>query len=284
MVVDKEIEGMSTMWKVVSLVAIAALVFVVVALVLTHTPAASAAVVGPAPAVAVQRSGSAPVSVGAALDANGSSSTGGINVTGQGQVKAKPDVAYINLGVSSTGTTAKEAMDQNSAAMNSVVAKLAALGIDKKDMRTGNISLSPQTDTSKSGDASAPKIVGYWANNSLVVTVNDVNKVGAVLDAAVTAGANTAGGIRFDIKDSSKLQTEALNAALKDARSQADVVAAGLGLKVTGVQSATVDSTGGSGPIYLGMGAAPRAMAADQAPVEPGEMTISAVVRVTFGF
>ena len=105
-----------------------------------------------------------------------------------------------------------------------------------------------------------------------------------MLDGAVSAGANTAGGVRFEVKDTSKLQTEALNAALKDARAQADVVAAGLGLKVNGVQSATVDSTGGSGPIYVTMAAAPKGMGAADTPVEPGEMTISAVVRVTFGF
>jgi uncharacterized protein len=267
---------MASVWKIAAVVLVGVLVLAVAALVLTRIPVASAKVAGPTPVTVSSAQGAA--------TGTGAVENGGISVTGQGKVKAKPDVAYINLGVSSTGETAKAAMDENSAAMNSVVAKLAALGIDKKDMRTGNISLSPQTQTPRTGETGTPKIVGYWANNSLTVTMNDIAKVGEVLDAAVTAGANTAGGVRFEVKDTSKLQTEALNAALKDARAQADVVAAGLGLKVKGVQSATVDSTGGSGPIYVTMAAAPKGMGAADTPVEPGEMTISAVVRVTFGF
>jgi uncharacterized protein len=280
----KEIWDMSTAWKVVSLVAIAALVMVVVSLVLTRAPAAEATEAAASPAASAKAVLVSPASAVVARNGTGAEAAGAINVTGQGQVKAKPDVAYINLGVSSTGTTAKEAMDQNSVAMNSVIAKLAALGIDKKDIRTGNISLSPQTQTPKTGDTGSPKITGYWANNSVTVTINDINKVGEVLDAAVAAGANTAGGIRFDIKDSAKLQTQALNAAIADAQAQADVVAAGLGLKVTGVQSATVQSTGGSGPIYLAPAAMAKGMGADSTAVEPGELTITAVVQVSFAF
>ena len=138
---------MAGIWKVAAVVAMAVLVLAVVALVLTRIPVASARVSGPTPVVA--SSAQATVPVGA--------ENGGISVTGQGKVKAKPDVAYINLGVSSTGATAKEAMDQNSTAMNSVIAKLTALGIDKKDMHTGNISLSPQTQTPKTGETGTPR-------------------------------------------------------------------------------------------------------------------------------
>jgi len=264
---------MSATWKVISIVTLVAVILTAAAVVYTNTPLAKAKA-----AEAAQTSGRSGLAA-AALATEGTSATG-ITVTGQGQVKGKPDVAYISLGVRTFAATAKEAMAQNSGAMAAVIAKLEALGIAKKDVQTGSISLYPQTKPIKSDQPETQQIVGYWADNSLNVTINDIAKVGEVLDAAIAAGANTAGGIRFGVKDEAKLRDEALKEAVKAARAKADLIAGGLGLKVTGVVS--VAEEGYSGPVVRYEMAAVKA--AGEVPVEAGELTFTATVRVTFSF
>jgi len=263
----------STTWKVISIVTLVAVILTASAVVFSNTPLvkAKSAETGQT----ANRSGLSAT----ALAAEGASATG-ITVTGQGQVKGKPDVAYISLGVRTFAATAREAMAQNSLAMTAVIAKLEAVGIAKKDMQTGSISLYPQTKPVKSDQSETQQIIGYWADNSLNVTINDITKVGEVLDAAVTAGANTAGGIRFGVKDEAVLRDEALKEAVKSARAKADLMAAGLGLKVTGVVSVTEE--GYSGPVVRYEVAA--AKGASDVPVEAGELTFTATVRVTFSF
>jgi hypothetical protein len=107
--------------------------------------------------------------------------------------------------------------------------------------------------------------------------------VGEILDAAITAGANTVNGIRFGVKDSSKLNDQALTEAVKTARAKADLVAEGLGLKVTSVQSVSIDSYVGSEPVYAKMAAGGMRDSAS-VPIEAGELTFTASVRVTFNF
>jgi uncharacterized protein YggE len=134
----------------------------------------------------------------------------------------------------------------------------------------------------KPDQTAAPQIVGYWATNSLNVTVKDVDQVGDILDAAIAAGANTIDGIRFDVNDNSALEDQALQAAVKNARAKADVVAAGLGLKVTGVQNVVVDSYT---PVPYYAGAVMMGKGGDgSVPVEAGEIRVNAMVRVTFTF
>lgn len=257
---------MSTLWKAVSIVTLAAVVFTAAAVVVNRTTLVSAQ---PASATRAATTGE----------------QAGIVVVAQGEVTARPDVAYVSLGVRTTAATAREAMAQNSAALAAAIAKLEALGVAKKDMQTGSISLYPQTRPIKEGDMQTEQIVGYWANNTLKVTINDLTKIGEMLDAAIAAGANSVGSIRFGVKDDAALRDEALKAAVKSARAKADLVATGLGLKVSGVQSVSVESYGGPITPYAEFGMASAAKAADSSvPVEAGEMTFTASVRVTFEF
>jgi hypothetical protein len=255
---------MSTVWKVVSIVTLVAVIFTAAAVVFTRN-----GVVEARPAAQVKST----------------SEQSGIVVSAQGEVKAKPDVVYVSLGVRTMATTARQAMSQNNAAIAAVIAKIEALGVAKKDMQTGSINLYPQTRPIKQDDQQTETIVGYWANNTLNVTVNDLGKVGEILDAAITAGANSVGGIRFGVKDDTKLRDEALKDAVKNARAKADLVAAGLGIKVTGVQSVSVESYGSPGPVRVEYAAAAMGKAGDASvPVEAGEITYTASVRVTFEF
>jgi uncharacterized protein YggE len=160
--------------------------------------------------------------------------------------------------------------------MQAVIAAIKGIGIPDKNIQTNGVSLYPIYDQGQT-------ISGYNASNNVVVTVDDVNQVGAVLDAAVRAGANQATNVQFGFKDESALRNQALAAAAADARGKADALAGALGLQITGIES--VAEGGVSTPILqqprpLAVAAAAPAAA----PIEPGELEVVAQVTVVFGY
>lgn len=200
----------------------------------------------------------------------------GISVNGTGRVEARPDQAIVQAGVSTRAQTAQQAQADNNQAMQSVINAIKGLGIPDKDVQTSGVSLYPVITENNT-------VSGYNATNSVSVTVENVDQAGAVLDAAIKAGANTASGIRFGFKDETALRNRALAAAAADARSKADALAAALGLQISGVQAVSEGQV--NIPIPL---ASPRAASAAQAapsvPIEPGEQTITAEITIVFSY
>ena len=116
-----------------------------------------------------------------------------------------------------------------------------AAGVADKDIQTTSYQINTQYDYSnrKPGDNRPPKIVGYEVINNVRVTVRKVSDAGKVLDAGIGAGANDAGGIAFDLSDTTKAkaQTDALTRAVQNARSKADTLASAAGVTVYSIYS-----------------------------------------------
>jgi uncharacterized protein YggE len=203
----------------------------------------------------------------------------GIVVQGEGVAMAAPDLAILNLAVQTEAPTARAALDQNSAALNSVIDALKRIGIPEKDLQTSGLQISEVRARPRPGDETQPPITGYSVSNGLNVTV-EPGKAGEALDVAVAAGANASGGIRFTLKDDSELRREALNEAARSARSDAEALAGALGLRL-GTIRAVVEENGGAVPV-----ARTALMSFDAAspapPIQPGELTLRARVRVIF--
>jgi uncharacterized protein YggE len=208
----------------------------------------------------------------------------GIVVFGDGEATGTPDVAYVTLGVQSDGQTARQAMDANSTAIAAVIDAIKRTGIADSDIRTTGINLTPLMSQPRPGDQAPPQVVGYRASNGVAVTVNTIARTGDVLDAAVSAGATNAGGVRFAIKDDNPLRQKALDSAGHVGRSKADALAASLGLRVTGIQSVVEESSGTPQPVEArALGAAAPA-AAPPPPVQPGELSLRVRVQVVFSY
>jgi uncharacterized protein YggE len=203
----------------------------------------------------------------------------GLVVFGDGEASGAPDIATVTLGVQSEGRTAREAIDQNSAAMAAVIDALKRLGVPERNLRTAEFSLSEIRAPSRQGDQSPP-IVGYRAHSSLHVTVEPVARAGEAIDAAVGAGANVAGGVRFAISDDSELRRRALDQAGKAARAKAEALAASLGVRLGTIQ-AVVEEGADGGPVVRAESAPADARGAGP-PVQPGELTLRVRVRVVF--
>jgi hypothetical protein len=201
----------------------------------------------------------------------------GLTVVGEGTVQAPPDIAYLSAGVQSRGPTAREAQDANTAAMNQVLARIKALGIAEQDIRTSGVSLQPLYDRGPN------QLSGYIAHNQVTVTVREVRRAGELLDQAISAGANQAAGVRFGIRDDSQLRRQALDQAVKSARATADAMAAAAGLRVSGIVS-MVDEGGGAGPQPYERAVPMAAAAQADVPLQPGQLTVGARVRIVFQF
>ncbi|MCX8509917.1 MAG: SIMPL domain-containing protein, partial [Rhodobacteraceae bacterium] len=136
----------------------------------------------------------------AALPAWAAETGGTITVSGEGQVATVPDMATVALGVTVNGDTAKAALDANSTALAAVIDRLKAAGIEARDIQTSGLSLGPLFDYS-STNGGPQKVLGYSASNQVAVRVRVLDQVGAILDAAVSDGANTLNGISFGLAD-----------------------------------------------------------------------------------
>jgi uncharacterized protein len=200
-----------------------------------------------------------------------------ITVSGVGTAKAIPDVAYITAGVESSKATANDAQKETANKANAIIDKLKSLGVAEKDLRTSGLSLSPVYGPN------SQVITGYRASNEVRVTVQDINKTGELMDAAVSVGANRGGQITLGFKDDSKMRLDALADAVKSAEGKANAIAKASGASIVGVDSIVEDSGSQARPAEF-VARAAIADAAAPSPVMPGELTISATVRVVYRF
>ena len=152
-----------------------------------------------------------------------------ITVTGQGDARAVPDEAQLSTGVVAQGRTAAEALAANSEAMNAVFDTLKQLGIPERSIQTSEFNVSPQYRNDKNGERTN-EIIGYEVTNSVSVTLDDLKRLGPVLDALVASGSNSLGNIAFTIHDPKPLMTNAREAAMKDAMDRATTYARAGGL------------------------------------------------------
>jgi uncharacterized protein YggE len=201
----------------------------------------------------------------------GAQSALGITVTGTGSVKAAPDRADFSFGVETQGETADAALTANNAAVQKVIAAIKGAGVAAADIQTQQVSVSPRYGSD------GQNITGYSAVNSVNATVRNLANAGAVVDAAVKAGANQVYGPTLAISEQSGLYQEALKKALDDARAKAKTIAEAAGVSLGSVVN-IVEGSQVSPPIPLTGGAE-----ADQsAPIEPGLQEIPASLTVTF--
>jgi uncharacterized protein YggE len=194
-----------------------------------------------------------------------------ITVTGSGSVVAVPDRASFQFTVDTRGTTATAALSANADAEQAVVAALKAAGVASADLQTTDVSLSPQTTQD------GTKIVGYAASSSVSVTI-PIDRAGAVVDAAVKAGADGVSGPSLSLSDQDALYNDALKKAVANAQTKAAAIADAAGLHLGSVQ--TVVEGSAPGPVVYG--AAKAADASGSISVEPGTQETDATVTVTY--
>ncbi|ODT79345.1 MAG: hypothetical protein ABS76_20370 [Pelagibacterium sp. SCN 64-44] len=210
---------------------------------------------------------------------------GSISIEGRGEVRAAPDMATVNSGVTTQGATAREALDANTAAMTELIAALKDAGIEARDIQTSGFSVNPNYVYSDARDdlgySLPPRINGYQVSNSVTVVVRDLEDLGAILDKSVTVGANTVNGVSFSVADPSELLNEARKAAFADARAKAELYADLAGASLGDLESISERQDFNSPQPYP-MYARAEMQASAAVPVEAGEMTFAINVSVAW--
>lgn len=200
------------------------------------------------------------------------------NVTGEGTVVAKPDIATLNVGISAQGATVKTAQDQINAAINKVAEAIKKLGVEQKDIQTTNYNINPNYDF----QGSTQRITGYSASTNLSIKVRNIDLVNQVIDEATANGANQVGGVSFDVDDKTKVENEARQKAVEAAKKKAEDAAKIAGFRLGRLVNYSEGFEGGPQPIPLRM-----AVGAAEAPkldtaVEPGSSEIKVVVTLSY--
>jgi len=192
-------------------------------------------------------------------------------ITATETVQSEPDRATVGAGVTTRALTAVQAMRDNAARMERVLARLGALGIPRRDVQTSGISLNAQYRYTN--DATPPAFLGYDASNQLTVILRDVAKVGPTLDALVEAGANNVNGPYFSREDDAAQGRAAREAAFRAAEAQAREYARLAGF--TGARLLSVEEfQQRGGPIAFDAANqnAIRVTGAKVTPIEPGRV------------
>src|SRR5579862_7500657 len=190
-----------------------------------------------------------------------------VTVTGSGSVTTVPDRASFDFTVDTQASTAQVALSRNATAAAAMIAAIKNAGVADADLQTGDVSLSPQMNQA------GTDVIGWTASNTVTATIG-IAKAGALVDAAVGAGATGVNGPTLTRSDSDALYDTALQDAVANAGDKAKTLAAAAGLTLGGVQTIV---EGSQQPVVFAAGKMDAGVAT---PIEAGTQTIDATVTV----
>jgi uncharacterized protein YggE len=196
--------------------------------------------------------------------------------SGEAIVRRAADQAFVAVAVETRARTPREAQQQNADAMTSVRQRIVGLGFPADAIRTTGYSIQQEFDFTNG--RRTPR--GYVARNGIEVRVDDVTRVGELLDATVEAGATNVSSVRFDLKDRTGAEREAVRLAVADARGRADAIAAAAGRSIDRIlRIVDTPEPRFKGPQPMMMDRA--AIAAESTPVDAGTIEVHARVELT---
>jgi uncharacterized protein YggE len=195
-----------------------------------------------------------------------------VRATGDADVSVIPDQARVTVSVVTRGQTADEAASQNATRSAAVTQALRALVGNAGEIRTVFYSLHQVRE------GNPPREMGFEAANTLQVRANNIALAGRIIDTAIQSGATRIDGIALGLRDDESTRLQALRAAGQVARARAEAIAAGIGVRLGSVLNA---DSGGGAVVPINRVATPTAVGNATA-VEPGTLTVSAVVSVEY--
>lgn len=201
-----------------------------------------------------------------------------LSVSGLGVVYLTPDIVYINIGVNTQRENAAEAVEINKEQTSAVIQAIKDFGVDAKDIRTTNFSIwsNPQYD-----EFGQVKGSNYSVDNTVNVTVRDLDKLGDLLDAAIQAGANSIYSIQFDVEDKTEATKQARAQAVEDAKLEAQELADAAGISLVQIEDINYFESSPT-PYFEGKGGGGGGAAESAVPIQPGQLAISVTVNITY--
>lgn len=205
----------------------------------------------------------------------------GVLVSGTGQVTGRPDTLVAQFGSEATASTVDDALDRADRAMRRITDRLKDGGVDEADLQTSGLDIYPQY----SNDGRT--VTGYQASQQLTVTFRDVDKAGALMGRAVSAGGDAArlSGLWFRVDDDSALLADARRKAFDDAKAKAQLYADASGRGLGRVVSVTETVGGADQPVPMAAyDMAAGAKAVRDVAIQPGQQELSVTATVEWSF
>ncbi len=209
-----------------------------------------------------------------------------IVVSGQGEVRVKPDMAVLRLGAEAQADNAADAQQQVNQTVNAVIEAVKKHDIPARKIQTSSLSLHPVYSQANrmvrnEGGVHEPKIVGYRASNVITIQIDDLPKIGDVIDQSIVAGANQVQGLMFGLQNDAPPRIRAMQDAVGEARNKAEAVAEALGVQLGAVYEAAESSGFQPMPMVQPM-MRMAAMESAGAPIAFGELKVTASVTLKY--
>jgi uncharacterized protein YggE len=202
-----------------------------------------------------------------------------ITITAEGKVPSVPDLVTVSAGVQNEGDTAPKAQSVNSTKINKAIEFLKKqYGIKDEDIRTQDYSIYPKYDY-----IGGKSIVnGYTANQTLVVKIHDIAKVGDVLSGLTENDINQIQNVAYSFDNPDNLKEQAREMALTNAKEKAENLAKAAGVKLGKLVSFSESTNTPGGPVPYAM-AQNSGMGGGGSPqLQPGSQDVVANVSVTY--
>jgi len=217
-----------------------------------------------------------------------------VTVSGFARQSEQNQIAFYTAGVTATDPDKELVVSQVNSNMADIIAQLESFGIDKADIQTQNLSIykmerPPFDDAARSlmpielPDATNPETEGVWqANNSLEITLRDVNRASELADLLASTNATNVYGPRFSLDEREQSEQALLDAAIQNAREKAVSIAAASGRQLGSVEQVVEGGSGGGVYPLFARGEAVGLGGGDGAQLEPGTTEVTKTVTVTF--
>ena len=212
----------------------------------------------------------------------GAVSSPSLVTSGQGEAKVTPDRVSVLVNVQTRAATAAAAAATNAQRTKAVLDALGRLGLPKDQLSTEGYSAYPEMNYDRAGGA--PRVTGYVVTNSVRAESKRVDQAGAIIDAALGAGANLINSLSFYASNIDEPRRQAIALVVSSARADAEAMAQAAGGRLGPLQElSTQGPTAPPRPMF-DISARSKAVMAEQTPINPGQQTVNVFVTARWGF
>lgn len=211
-----------------------------------------------------------------------------ITVSGVGEVYTKPDLAIINFSAVNEAATVDKAVSDNSEKINSVIKAIKNQGVKDEDIKTTNFYIYPRYEYRKAETEiysfvqEKRVLVGYEITQSLEVKIRDLSKIGSIIEAGTTSGANEVGDLQMKVDKEDELKNQARISAIAKAKEKAKELAKQVGVKLGKITNFSEDY---AYPVYYSdnaMSKSPEGIGGAGPDIQTGQNKITATISITY--
>ena len=199
-----------------------------------------------------------------------------LSLSATADVQVAPDYATVQSGVVTRAVTAQQAVQDNARAMTAVFDALRRAGVTGNDVQTSQLSVSPVYSDRREPETNDLTIIGYETRNTVSAKVRDTTRVGNVIDAMVTAGANNIQNVSFGAEDTSAAMDQARREAIASLLARANLFADAAGFELCGITRMSEDFARPAQPMMMAR------MESASTPVAAGQLSITATINADF--